>query len=222
MSLPWAVPSLPTPWSRVNRPLHGAGTQAAAAACSRDASDGSCRAGPRPATVALPVGPPHAAGAAGWPLDATAPPAMADNAAATRPDAIAAGLASDPPPLSRILPRPGRVDAGRRRGPAAPCQRSGTGRRRPRRGPAPGEIPDESDGCPCHRPGCYVLFLPTPRSPDRRFCSAPCRRALRRVRQREARTRRRRRRGIPPRRRPRRGPPPHDSLMSSRIEQSGP
>jgi hypothetical protein len=89
-------------------------------------------------------------------------------------------------------------------------------------GQRPGEIPDESDGCPCHRPGCYVLFLPAPRSPDRRFCSASCRRALRRVRQREARLRRRRRRGILPRRRPHRGPPRHDPLMSSRIEQARP
>jgi len=89
-------------------------------------------------------------------------------------------------------------------------------------GQRPGEIPDESDGCPCHRPGCYVLFLPAPRSPDRRFCSASCRRALRRVRQREARLRRRRRRGILPRRRPHHGPPRRGSLMSSRIERAGP
>jgi hypothetical protein len=88
-------------------------------------------------------------------------------------------------------------------------------------GQRPAEIPEANDGRPCHRPGCYVLSRPAPRSPDQRFCSASCRRALRRVRQREARLRRRRRRGIPPRRRPHRGPPPHDSLMSSRIEQAG-
>lgn len=88
-------------------------------------------------------------------------------------------------------------------------------------GQRPGEIPDVSDGSPCHRPGCYVLFLPTPRSPDQRFCSASCRRALRRVRQREARLRRRRRRGILPRRRPHRGPPRRDSFTSSRIENAG-
>jgi hypothetical protein len=105
MSLPWAVPSLPTPWNRVNRPVRVAGTPAAAAACSRGANAGSCRAGPRPATVAPPARPPLADGAAGWPLADTAPPATADSVAATRPGAIAAGPASDPPSLSRTLPR---------------------------------------------------------------------------------------------------------------------
>ncbi len=89
-------------------------------------------------------------------------------------------------------------------------------------GQRPGEIPEKTAGCPCHRPGCYVLFSPTPRSPDQRFCSPSCRRALHRARQREARLRRRRQRGIPPRRRPHRGPPRYDSLMSSRIEQARP
>jgi hypothetical protein len=75
-------------------------------------------------------------------------------------------------------------------------------------GQRPAEIPRNSCGLPCSRPGCYVLFLPSARSPDQHFCSRSCRRALRRVRQREARLRRRRRRGIPARyRRHRRGPP---------------
>jgi hypothetical protein len=48
----------------------------------------------------------------------------------------------------------------------------------------------------CDRPGCYVLFPPgSPYSP-RRFCCPLCRRALRRVLDREARWRRRRRRGL--------------------------
>jgi hypothetical protein len=89
-------------------------------------------------------------------------------------------------------------------------------------GQRPGEIPEKSSGLPCHRPGCYLLFLPTPRSPDQRFCSGSCRRALRRVRQREARLRLRRRRGRLPRRSPHRGPPQPDSVMSSRIEDAGP
>jgi hypothetical protein len=89
-------------------------------------------------------------------------------------------------------------------------------------GQRPGEIPERIEGRPCHRPGCYVLFLPAPRSPDRRFCSGSCRRALRRVRQREARLRHRRRHGGRPRRRPHRGPPRPDTLMSSRIERAGP
>jgi hypothetical protein len=106
MSLPWAVISLPTPWSRVNDPLPVAGIPVAAAACSRDASAGSCRAGPRPATVAPPVRPPHADGADGSPLDATAPPATAGSADAIRPDVIAAGPVSVPRSLSPIIPRP--------------------------------------------------------------------------------------------------------------------
>ena len=56
--------------------------------------------------------------------------------------------------------------------------------------------PDFSEdfcGQPCGRPGCYELFQPQPRSPLQCFCCASCRRALRRVRQREARWRNRRR-----------------------------
>jgi hypothetical protein len=114
----------------------------------------------------------------------------------------------EPPPAAVELPPPPAID------PEPVVTDPGVGQR-------PDEIPGANDGSPCHRPGCYVLFLPTTRSPDRRFCSASCRRALRRVRQREARLRRRRRRGIPPRRRRHRGPPRRDSLMSSRIEQAG-
>jgi hypothetical protein len=43
----------------------------------------------------------------------------------------------------------------------------------------------------CDRPGCYEHFEPTRRSPAQRFCGKPCRRALERVRQREARWRER-------------------------------
>jgi hypothetical protein len=47
---------------------------------------------------------------------------------------------------------------------------------------------------PCDRPGCYVLFA-LPHEPScKRFCSAACRLALRRVLDREARFRARRRR----------------------------
>ena len=66
------------------------------------------------------------------------------------------------------------------------------------RRPAPSRNSAENScGLPCSRPGCYVLFLPSPRSPGQHFCSGSCRQALRRVRQREARLRRRRRRGMP-------------------------
>ena len=35
--------------------------------------------------------------------------------------------------------------------------------------------------CACHRPGCYRRFTPPPQSPLKKFCSARCRNALRRV-----------------------------------------
>jgi hypothetical protein len=46
---------------------------------------------------------------------------------------------------------------------------------------------ENSEKIPCSRPGCYELFSPVRRSPLKRFCCALCRKALRRVRQREAR-----------------------------------
>lgn len=46
---------------------------------------------------------------------------------------------------------------------------------------------------PCQRPGCYELFVPQPHEPPQRFCCSACRRALRRVLDREARWRRRHR-----------------------------
>ena len=39
----------------------------------------------------------------------------------------------------------------------------------------------------CDRPGCYVMFIRTRRSPLQRFCSNECKRALERVRERERR-----------------------------------
>jgi hypothetical protein len=41
----------------------------------------------------------------------------------------------------------------------------------------------------CDRPGCYVLFDRSPRSPSQRFCTSVCYRAMRSVRVREARWR---------------------------------
>lgn len=49
----------------------------------------------------------------------------------------------------------------------------------------------DSEKIPCSRPGCYELFAPERRSPLKKFCCALCRKALRRVRQREARWKRR-------------------------------
>ena len=68
-----------------------------------------------------------------------------------------------------------------------------------------GERPtDASEKSSCARPGCYELFVPARRWPRRRFCSCLCRKALRRVLQREARWGQRRK-GLPPT--PRRIPP---------------
>ncbi len=75
-------------------------------------------------------------------------------------------------------------------------------------GQRPVEILPKIRGLPCSRPGCYVLFAPSLRSPDQHFCSGSCRQALRRVRQREARLKRRRRRGIFGRYHRHRRPPP--------------
>jgi hypothetical protein len=62
-------------------------------------------------------------------------------------------------------------------------------------GQRPAEIPENSCLWPCGRPGCYVLFPLSPRFPRQHFCSCSCRRALRRIWQRESRLRRRRRNG---------------------------
>jgi hypothetical protein len=70
-----------------------------------------------------------------------------------------------------------------------------------REGQRPAELAEKSS---CARPGCYELFIPARQCPHQRFCSCLCRRALRRVVQREARWGRRRkggprsRRWIPP------------------------
>jgi len=82
-------------------------------------------------------------------------------------------------------------------------------------GQRPAEIPENSCGSPCHRPGCYVLFLPAAPSIEQKFCSGLCRQALRRVRQREVRLRQRRRRGVRPLRYPDRDPPQAAAFMSS-------
>jgi hypothetical protein len=82
-------------------------------------------------------------------------------------------------------------------------------------GQRPAQIPENSFALPCHRPGCYVLFRPAAFSLDQKFCSSLCRRALRRVRQREARLRHRRRLGARPFRNHHRGPPQTAPFMSS-------
>ena len=70
----------------------------------------------------------------------------------------------------------------------------------PREGQRPDDFPQPFSGCCCARPGCYERFVPSPRSPEQRFCSSACRQALRRVRQRDV-----RRQAAPPRAPPRSG-----------------
>jgi hypothetical protein len=55
------------------------------------------------------------------------------------------------------------------------------------------DFSEDFSGTPCRRPGCYELFQPRPHEPAQCFCCSACRRALRRVLDREARWRRRRR-----------------------------
>jgi hypothetical protein len=50
---------------------------------------------------------------------------------------------------------------------------------------------DDLEKSCCARPGCYELFFPSSRSPLKKCCGRLCRRALRRVRERESRWRRR-------------------------------
>jgi len=66
------------------------------------------------------------------------------------------------------------------------CDRSDA--REAREGHPPG---GEAAGEPCARPGCYERFELTHRSPEQRFCSSSCRRALWRVWERERRWRER-------------------------------
>jgi hypothetical protein len=53
-------------------------------------------------------------------------------------------------------------------------------------------IPPNFFSCSCDRPGCYVEFDRTRRSPPHHFCSPTCRQALERVLERERRWRERR------------------------------
>ena len=118
-----------------------------------------------------------------------------------------------PPPPPQVEPEPSVVTAQPppTTDPPTTLPPAGEGQR-------PDRMPEKSSGLPCDRPGCYVLFLPTPRSPLQHFCSCSCRRALRRVQQREARLRQRRQRGGRPQRRCHRGPPTMPPFMSSHIE----
>jgi hypothetical protein len=62
-----------------------------------------------------------------------------------------------------------------------------------REGQRYGDCSEDCSARPCQRPGCYALFVPQPHEPPQRFCCSACRRALRRVLEREARWRRRHR-----------------------------
>ena len=184
----------------VNRPDLGVGTPTATVACSKAAKTGSCRAGLRLVIAARPVRKPHAAGAAGFPASASRLLTTARNSGESRPDAIESVSSNDhlllnrrPPALRVELTSP--VDRVADDPPDPSHLRSP---QQPREGQRPAKIREQSCGLPCHRPGCYILFLPSARSPDQTFCSDSCRQALRRVRQREPRLRQRRRAGFFP------------------------
>jgi hypothetical protein len=59
----------------------------------------------------------------------------------------------------------------------------------PREGQRYEDVLEDFSVRPCRRPGCYELFVPQPHEPPQRFCCLACRRALRRVLDREARWR---------------------------------
>ena len=80
----------------------------------------------------------------------------------------------------------------------------------PREGQRPAIDFPELSWRPCRRPGCYVLFPVQPRSPGQQFCSCSCRKALRRVLDREAHWQRRHRHRRAQRQR-RSGSPPNTS-----------
>jgi hypothetical protein len=63
----------------------------------------------------------------------------------------------------------------------------------PREGQRAAPACEDFSARPCARPGCYELFCPPHQHSCKRFCSAACRLALRRVLDREARYRARRR-----------------------------
>ena len=225
-SLPWAILSFPAHCCRVNRPYLAVGTPAVTAVCSKVVKAGSCRAGPRLVIAARLVKKLRS-----WrcwhscqrfratdhgkklrrdqaqryrirlrqrsSLNQPTPPD--DDVELTSP--VIEPLTS---PVIGPLTSPGSE-------PPPIVTTTGEGQR-------PARICEDSCGLPCHRPGCYVLFLPSARSPDQKFCSDSCRQALRRVRQRELRLRQRRRRGVLPRYVYHHGPPQHPYLTSSCIE----
>ena len=108
---------------------------------------------------------------------------------------LRSGLEEPTPPISEVEPPPTAIEAD-----IPPLTDPPTSADSLRVGQRPDEIPENSQLRPCSRPGCYVLFYRSPRSPQQAFCSCSCRQALRRLRQRSARLRSRRRLGRPRRR----------------------
>jgi hypothetical protein len=71
-----------------------------------------------------------------------------------------------------------------------------------REGQRDAEFSEDFVGTPCRRPGCYELFQAQAHEPPQCFCCAECRRALRRVIDRETRWLQRRRQRLADRYRP--------------------
>src|SRR5205807_10628798 len=74
------------------------------------------------------------------------------------------------PSLPQVEPEPPAVEAGPPTTTDPPVTSPSASEGQP-----PAQIPELSWGPPCDRPGRYVVFLPTPRSPHQHFCSCRCR-----------------------------------------------
>ena len=181
---------------------------------------GSFRTIFRIATVAPSAGSPRGSGVAGMPRCATEPPQTVssrrrEQAQRHRDRQRLRSAAPEPVPLTPEVERAASTidqDVPPLADPRTAVNSSCVGQR-------PAEIPENSRLWPCGRPGCYVLFPLSPRFPRQHFCSCSCRRALRRIWQRESRLRRRRRYGRPRRCSCRYAQPQASSLRRHVIEQ---
>ena len=223
--LPWAVSSVLARWCRVNRAAFAVGTLAVAGACSKAANAGSCHRGPKLVIAARPVKTPHdrwRSWHAGQRYRATihGKERRREQARRHRERARQRSALAEPAPRHLpIEPALPVIEAQTNPSPIEPIRH----RRLPeRRASAQQKSPKNLAACLAIGQGATSSSSPRCASQDQQFCSAACRQALRRVRQREARLRHRRRRGTRPLRRPRGGPPQATSFMSSRLENDIP
>ena len=190
VDLPWAIFSFPCCSSRVDHLTLSLGIRARGSASLRGVNVGSFRIISRIVTAAPSAGSPHDAGVAG--LRST----LSGHRQRLRTPAEQAQRHRDRKQLLSALHQPALPTPETE--PASPSIAADvlplivpltTAVNALCVGQHPDEIPENSRLWPCSRPGCYVLFSLSPRSPHRSFCSCSCRQALRRVRQRETRFR---------------------------------